>query len=385
MAKDRHFKKRTKYVKVNFTQKKSQKPTTKARVYNLIIVDESGSMGHLRDVTLSGINETIGTIRNAQKEFAKTQEHFLTLVTFDSDYGREDVRTLINREPIEKVADFKDYEPNGCTPLYDAMGMSLTELDKFIGNDEAVSVVVTVLTDGLENASKVWNAVALRALIEKLKEKGWTFSYMGSAHNVKEVTDMLAIDNVMEFAHDVVGARSTWKRERGAKFGLFRKLNEVMMDFYDCDNFSQEEFMANSRSMNEGYYNQRVTPEYIKDLSEDEIFVFGSNSQGSHTEGATAQAVKSFGAEIGKSEGPQGRSYAIPTTSDLNEVKSAVSRFTEFARQHPEKRFLVTAIGCGLAGFKAAQIAPLFCECVGLENVSLLASFWSELGLDLSF
>lgn len=100
----------------------------KARIYNLIIVDESGSMSGLRDATLSGINETINTIRNAQEEFLATQEHTLTLVTFDSGSNRPDVRTMIDNLPISKVNDFTDYMPSGCTPLYDAMGQSLTRL-----------------------------------------------------------------------------------------------------------------------------------------------------------------------------------------------------------------------------------------------------------------
>lgn len=156
----------------------------KAHIYNLIIVDESGSMSHLREATLSGINETIGTIRNAQKEFGETQAHNLTLVTFDSDSNRPDVRTLIDCQPIEQIGDFKDYMPNGCTPLYDAMGQSLTRLHNRIKKDADASAVVTVLTDGLENASREWRADALRRLIEQLKEEGWSFSYMGSAHNV---------------------------------------------------------------------------------------------------------------------------------------------------------------------------------------------------------
>ena len=78
----------------------------KARIYNLIIVDESGSMSHLRNVTLSGINETIDTIREAQKKFADTQIHTLSLVTFDSNGNRPPVRAVIYNEPIARVENF---------------------------------------------------------------------------------------------------------------------------------------------------------------------------------------------------------------------------------------------------------------------------------------
>ena len=125
----------------------------KAHIYNLIIVDESGSMSQLREATMSGVNETISSIRSAQEEFGDTQEHFLTLVTFDSGGNRPDVRTLIDCQPIGEVKDFNDYMPSGCTPLYDAMGQSLSTLHARIKADDDASAVGTVLTDGLENSS----------------------------------------------------------------------------------------------------------------------------------------------------------------------------------------------------------------------------------------
>ena len=109
----------------------------KAHVYNLIIVDESGSMGGLEQVTISGINETIATIRKAQEDFADKQQHFLTLVCFDERGGGvPPVRTNIDAMPIDGVHDFHDYRPHGCTPLFDAMGQSLTRLHERIKDDE---------------------------------------------------------------------------------------------------------------------------------------------------------------------------------------------------------------------------------------------------------
>ena len=190
----------------------------KSKIYNLVIVDESGSMGRLREATLSGINETIGTIRSAQDEFADTQEHFLTLVSFNATGDHADVRTLINCRPISEIGeDFSDYHPHGCTPLYDAMGLSLIRLHEKVKGDKDSSVVVTVLTDGLENASREWRVTDLRRLIEQLKEEGWSFSYLGSAHDVKSVSDLLAIDNYVEFSHDIVGTRSSWGYEHSSR------------------------------------------------------------------------------------------------------------------------------------------------------------------------
>ena len=350
----------------------------KASIYNLIIVDESGSMSHLRQATLSGINETINTIRNAQHEFESTQQHTLTLVTFDSGSNRPDVRTLIDNQPISEVTEFKDYMPNGCTPLYDAMGQSLTKLHGLIKDDSDASAVVTVLTDGLENASREWTASSLRKLIEQLKEEGWSFSYMGSAHDVKEVTDLLSIDNVVEFSHDQLGAGSTWDRERSSRRAYYQKMAAIYKDEFE---FSKEEMMARKRQFAKEYYGPRVTPEHVHHLEDNEVFVFGSNANGYHGGGAAAAAMRNFGAVWGQGEGLQGKSYAIPSMEGLENLKTAVDRFTAFADQHQELRFLVTRIGCGTAGHSVKEVAPLFKGCIGLENVALPADFWDVLGL----
>ena len=350
----------------------------KAKIYNLIIVDESGSMSHLRQATLSGINETINTIRSAQQEFESTQQHTLTLVTFDSGANRPDVRTIIDNQPISQVGEFKDYMPNGCTPLYDAMGQSLTRLHGLIKDDSDASAVVTVLTDGLENASREWTGSALRKLIEQLKEEGWSFSYMGSAHNVKEVTDLLSIDNVVEFSHDQLGASNTWGRESSSRKAYYEKMNAM-----HGMGMTKEEMLMRKRQFAREYYSPRVTPEHIIDLQSNEIFVFGSNANGFHAGGAAAFAMNRFGAVWGQGEGLQGRSYAIPTMEGLDSLKAAVERFTTFAEQHPELRFLVTRIGCGIAGHTVEEIAPLFSGCIQLENVALPAEFWKHLGLTM--
>ena len=351
----------------------------KNKIYNLIIVDESGSMGHLRKATLSGINETIDTIHSAEKEFADTQEHYLTLVSFNATSDHPDVRTLIDCRPASEIGnDFSDYSPHGCTPLYDAMGMSLIRLHEKVKDDKEASVVVTVLTDGLENASREWRVDGLRRLIEQLKEEGWSFSYMGSAHDVKSVSDLLAIDNYVEFSHDIVGTRSSWGLEHSSRHMLYHKLD--MMSKSE-PNLTDEELMARKRQFAREYHGQRVTPGRVLSLNPNEIFVFGSNSSGFHAGGAAATAMHKFGAVWGQGEGLQGQSYAIPTMDGLKSLKEAVERFTQFATQHSELRFLVTRIGCGIAGHSVREVAPLFSGCVSLDNVSLPADFWDVLGL----
>lgn len=124
---------------------------------------------------------------------------------------------------------------------------------------------------------------------------------------------------------------------------------------------------------------RRVASDRIAELGANEIFVFGSNIQGAHGGGAAWFAHKRFGAEWGVGEGLTGRTYALPTMEGEMSLKRAVSHFVDCAKQHPELTFLVTAVGCGIAGYTAAEVAPLFKEAASLENVYLPQLFWKEL------
>ena len=117
---------------------------------------------------------------------------------------------------------------------------------------------------------------------------------------------------------------------------------------------------------------KRTTPEYITELQPNEIFVFGSNLRGMHGGGAAYIAYRKFGAVMGQGVGLQGQSYAIPTMQGgVETIRQYVDEFIAFAREHPELTFLVTRIGCGIAGFRDEEIAPLFSEAHEVENIVL--------------
>ena len=124
---------------------------------------------------------------------------------------------------------------------------------------------------------------------------------------------------------------------------------------------------------------RRVAADRIAELGAGEVFVFGSNIQGAHGGGAAWFAHKHFGAEWGVGEGLTGRTYALPTMEGKDSMKAAVDRFVACARQHPELTFLVTAVGCGIAGYTPEEVAPLFKEATSLENVYLPQVFWDIL------
>lgn len=121
---------------------------------------------------------------------------------------------------------------------------------------------------------------------------------------------------------------------------------------------------------------KRVT-RYVTELREQEVFVFGSNLLGQHGGGAARQAYEKFGAKWGIGEGLTGKSYAIPTMhGGPAAIRPYVERFTAFAKANPQLTFLVTEIGCGIAGFTPDEIAPLFGEAATLNNVFLPERFW---------
>ena len=125
-------------------------------------------------------------------------------------------------------------------------------------------------------------------------------------------------------------------------------------------------------------YNRDYTPERITELKPNEIFVFGSNLAGAHGGGAARLAYNRFGAIMGQGVGLQGQSYAIPTMQGgVETIKPYVDEFIRFAATRQDLTFLVTQIGCGIAGFTAMEIAPLFKDALDVENIILPKEFVS--------
>lgn len=123
-------------------------------------------------------------------------------------------------------------------------------------------------------------------------------------------------------------------------------------------------------------YNREYTPERISELKPNEIFVFGSNLSGSHGGGAALLAYERFGAIWGQGVGLQGQSYGIPTMhGGVDAIKPYVDEFIEFAKVHPEYKFFVTKVGCGIAGFTTREMAPLFQDAIDVENIILPKEF----------
>lgn len=344
---------------------------SETRIYNLIILDESGSMMGIRNQALTGVNETIQGIRDAQQENADDHQT-LCFVTFDQDDKRPDVRVIIDNERIENVEVVKpeQYNPGGCTPLFDAMGLSITALQKQVKDGD--HVLVTVVTDGYENASHIYTAAMIKELVESLSQKGWVFTYIGANQDSERTASGLGISSTMDFEASEMGSAMMWDKMRSSNREYYKKVRYSKMTG-ESINYS-EDFFSQKQALN------RVTPSRIINLEEGQVFVFGSNAEGYHDGGAARFALERFGAIYGQGRGLQGRSYAIPTMSgSLQEIAREVEEFILFADQHPELTFLVTRIGCGIAGYSDYDIAPLFGTAYSLPNVYLPAEFWKVL------
>ena len=194
----------------------------KTQVYNLIILDKSGSMECIRQEAVNGYNETLGTIKAAQKKHTDTQEHFVSLAAFCSC----GIDMIYDKTPINeaKKLTVKQYEPCCCTPLFDAIGITIKQLKKDIENNEDAAVLVTVITDGGENASREWDGPAVKALIEHCKEDGWMFSFIGAGDGVIHIATSISITNTVLWEQTAKGTAEVFANENDAQTRYYDKM-----------------------------------------------------------------------------------------------------------------------------------------------------------------
>jgi len=195
----------------------------KHRIFNLIILDESGSMECIKEPTIKGFNELVQSIKTARKQFPE-QEHTITFITFNSS----GIKTPIVNQPVDEIDSISEelYHPNSMTPLYDAMGLGIGMIKKFTAKGQNYNVLVTVLTDGLENASREYTSQQIKNSIEELKLKNWTFTYIGTDHDVTGFAKNISINNVMVFDKSLGGVHVLFKREVDARAAYYENISK---------------------------------------------------------------------------------------------------------------------------------------------------------------
>ncbi len=223
----------------------------KTKIYNLIILDESGSMNCIWEQTVSGCNEMIDSVKVLQEKFGDKQEHFISIYSFQS--GTEHSRYIIKDMPVEKAAHItiEDYIPNGLTPLYDAVGVTLSDLFVTMKGEDFAIASVTIITDGMENSSKEYSHEMVSEMIKKCKEKGWNFNFIGANIDEKKVSYSLNIDNSMSFVQNDEGVKSMFVKDRECRMRFFQKMNCKINSGMTVD-----EFHAKMTEVSKGYFDE---------------------------------------------------------------------------------------------------------------------------------
>ncbi len=203
----------------------SDAPKVKTTVFNLIILDESGSMSNARTATISGCNECLGVARSLQKENPDTQRCLVSIYAFQS--GSVPSRYLVKNKSVENVKDItsRDYNPMGCTPLLDAVGMTLTDLKAVASTHEDATGVITIITDGYENSSQEYTWKDVSRLISEFKEQGWAVNLIGANIDVEEMATKMNIEvaNAMAFENDDLGTEKMFGSFSNAQMAYHRE------------------------------------------------------------------------------------------------------------------------------------------------------------------
>ena len=202
------------------------KSPTKTQVYNLVILDKSGSMESIRTEAINGYNETLGSIKSTQLKFLDTQDHFVSLAAF-CDCGIDMIYDMTPIKDAEKLTREK-YDPCCCTPLFDAIGKTVKTLKKKIADVEDAAVLVTIITDGYENSSKEWDAKGVSKLIEECKEDGWMFSFIGAGEDVVKVATTISITNTMVWENTSEGTKKMFDEENEARERYCMEYNSLI-------------------------------------------------------------------------------------------------------------------------------------------------------------
>ena len=193
----------------------------KHKMHNLIILDESGSMSSIKNTIIQGFNELVQTIQGIEKQFPE-QEHFVSFVSFNS-LGQKLLHFIDPASTLKQIDD-KSYNPDAMTPLFDAMGFSINKLKQALQGQTDYNVLVTILTDGEENDSKEFSGSDIKKLVEELKQNRWTFTYIGTDHDVEKIAVSLSINNTMVFEKNEADIKKMFMKEQSARANYSKKI-----------------------------------------------------------------------------------------------------------------------------------------------------------------
>ena len=189
------------------------------KIYNLVILDASGSMETIYTQALTGVNETLATIRMAQEEHPELQQ-YVTLASFSA--GVHFLNRIYSAKPIAEASNItrEDYPLLGCTALYDAMGTCISELQQKVTHGDRV--LVTIITDGYENASRRYDYSTVKRMIEAQQEKGWEFVFLGANIDAAAEAGRIGIrpDRASQYMPDGIGNAAAYEAMASAQTSM---------------------------------------------------------------------------------------------------------------------------------------------------------------------
>ena len=205
------------------------------KIYNLVILDRSGSMHYLREIAINGYNETLDVVRTAQQQYDLEQQNLITLALFNTE-----VTNVFDCDTIQNVPNllWDNYVPYGGTAMWDAIGISLTDLKTKLDSLENATAVVTIISDGEENSSYRYSCKQVASLIDELKNQGVMFVFMGTNQNVQQTAEALHIDEYKSFPYTVEGMKDAWKRGMKSSADYYDRMSQYNKD---TRNMSKEE------------------------------------------------------------------------------------------------------------------------------------------------
>ena len=197
------------------------------KIYNIVILDRSASMSPLREAAVQGYNGILEVVRVAQEQNALMQQNYITLSFFN-----DSVTNVFDCDTIQSIPDLllDDYRPQGNTALWDAIGISLDSLKIKLNTLENATAVVTIISDGLENASKQYSIYAVADRVDALKGQGVMFVFMGTNQDVAQTAASLHIDNYRVFEYTAEGMKEAWQSGIDASADYYERMSQYNKD-----------------------------------------------------------------------------------------------------------------------------------------------------------
>ena len=197
----------------------------KTKIFDLIILDMSSSMRVIYQPVIDGFNSLLDGMKFASANYSYTQEHYLTLVAFNST----SLSKIYDGVPIDSVNHMtaNDYIPKGTTPLYDAIGVSLASMLDAVDTLSNYQVIATIISDGGENSSKFFSKALVARLIDGLSEEGWLFSYMGTDTDIVQQALLLNIDSVHYFDQTDSGLQKALIIDEKSRISIYRAIDSM--------------------------------------------------------------------------------------------------------------------------------------------------------------